>query len=86
MGGRAGIVGAEEGKDGPVARRYGEYARCEVCQTVSLNVGVSRCGQSIRFEESQVADVSSCVIYRTVLRQYDLLRTVCSETSVYVGG
>ncbi len=45
--GRAGIGGAEEGKDGPVARRNREYAGCKVCHTVSLNVRVSRCGQSL---------------------------------------
>ena len=48
VGGRAGIVGTEKGKDGIVVRRYGEYVRCKVCQTVSLNVRTSRCGQSNR--------------------------------------
>lgn len=46
VGGRAGIVSTEKGKDGIVIRRYGEYVRCKVYQAVSLNVRTSRCGQS----------------------------------------
>jgi len=36
-----GIVCADQGKDGPVAGGYGEYARCKVRHTVSLNLRIS---------------------------------------------
>ena len=49
--GGAGIVGAKKGKDGPVARRNWEHARCKVCHTVSLNVRVSRCGEITQPED-----------------------------------
>jgi hypothetical protein len=37
-GRRLGNVCADQGKDRPVARRYGEYARCKVRRPVSFNV------------------------------------------------
>jgi hypothetical protein len=76
VGGRAG-VDADEGKEGPVARRYGEYVCCKVCQTISLDVGVSRCGPSSGQRiTSRVRTASSrAALYRIELRQYDLLVT-----------
>ena len=77
MRGGAGIGGAEEGKDGPVARRNREYARCKVCHTVSLNVRVSRCGQSLsrRITSSVLTAFSRAALYHIAICRYDCLET-----------
>jgi len=64
MGVMAGIMGAKEGKDGPVDGSYGEYACCKIC---TLNVRICWCAQSPGLE-SQVAYVLrwSCHQWRRI--------------------
>jgi hypothetical protein len=84
--GGAEIVGTEEGKDGPVARRNREYARCEVCHTVSLNVRVSRYGKPEERKQRTYGIESSCAVsYRDMPVRFPG-DTLCSENCVYVGG
>ena len=66
------IIGTE-GNDRQVARRYGKYACCKVCQmaAVSLDVSVSLCGQLIQLGKSQVAYLHPTLIALSIVLHHD---------------